>query len=277
MRFAWNYYAYTERERLSSPVRLVLPYVVHRVRRWDEITANRVDHYVANSHEVERRIRKYYRRNASIIFPPVETRRFHVTGEDDGYFVIISRLLAYKRVDIAVEAANRLRIPLKIIGTGRDEKRLKEMAGPTVELLGRLPDDEVVECLQRSRGLIFPGREDFGIVPVEAMACGKPVIAYGQGGALDTVIDGVTGTLFDQQTPDSLMEAIRELDTSEFDPYTIRQHAETFDVSVFRLKMRTFIEEKYDEHKAKYRVPSPSTLQEGLAPVDYKAAEAKLV
>ncbi|MBI2841767.1 MAG: glycosyltransferase [Armatimonadetes bacterium] len=267
MRFAWDYHAYIERERFSAPVRFVLPYVVHRVRRWDEITANRVDHYIANSHEVERRIRKYYRRNARVISPPAETHRFRVTEQDDGYFVIISRLLAYKRLDIAIEAANMLHVPLKIVGTGRDEKRLKSLAGPTVEFVGRLVDGELVDCLQRSRALIFPGREDFGIVPVEAMACGKPVIAYGRGGALDTVIDGVTGVLFDDQTPDSLAEAIRLFRPDDFDPYTIRRHAEAFDVSVFHRKMMDFIEEMHDQHRTSYGAIEPARLEEGLARV----------
>jgi len=276
MRFAWQYFSYIERERLSAPVRLILPYIVHRVRRWDEITVNRVDHYVANSREVERRIRKYYRRNSTVICPPVETNRFRVTEEDDGSFVIMSRLLAYKRVDVAIQAANMLRFPLKIIGAGRDEKRLKEMAGPTVEFLGRLSDADVQTCLQRCRALIFPGLEDFGIVPVEAMACGKPIIAYGRGGALDTVIDGVTGLFFAEQTAESLVKAIDAFRPDEFDPYQIRKHAETFDVSVFRRKMKQFIEEKYEQHQANYGLPQPAMLQEGLAPLDYEV-EPKLV
>lgn len=273
MRFAWQYFTYIERERLSAPVRMILPYVVHRVRRWDEITSNRVDHYVANSHEVERRIRKFYRRNSAVIYPPVETGRFQVTGQDDGFFLIISRLLAYKRVDIAIQAANKLKIPLKIVGNGRDEKRLKKLAGPTVEFMGRLPDHEVVDCMQRCRALIFPGLEDFGIVPVEAMACGKPVIAYGRGGALDTVIDEVTGVFFNEQTPDSLAEAIVSFRPDDYDPHHVRQHAEAFDVSVFRHQMRAFIEEKYDQHRNQYGMPIPGQLQDGLAPVESRSSK----
>lgn len=269
MRFAWQYYSYIERERLNNFIRAILPYVVHRVRRWDEITVNRVDHYVSNSHEVERRIRKYYRRNSTVICPPAETHRFRVTEQDDGYFVIMSRLLPYKKIDIAVQAANMLKVPLKIIGIGRDEERLKEMAGPTVEFLGRLSDDDVVDCLQRSRALIFPGLEDFGIVPVEAMACGKPVIAYCRGGALDTVIDGVSGMFFREQTPQALADVMSVFRVADYNPYTIRQHAETFDVSVFRRKMRSFIEEKLEQQRGQYGMPSPADLEEGLAPIKY--------
>ncbi|MEN6520004.1 MAG: glycosyltransferase [Armatimonadota bacterium] len=269
MRFAWQYHSYIERERLNRLVQSILPYVVHRVRRWDEITVNRVDHFVSNSHEVERRIRKYYRRNSTVICPPVETKKFRVTGQDEGYFVIISRLLPYKKIDIAIQAANMLKFPLKIIGVGRDEERLKGMAGPTVEFTGRLSDAEVVDCLQRSRALIFPGLEDFGIVPVEAMACGKPVIAYGRGGALDTVIDGVTGKFFRDQTPEALTDAISSFGAADYDPYTIRQHAETFDVSVFRRRMSAFIEEMLEQQRGQYGMLKPAELEEGLAPVEY--------
>jgi glycosyltransferase involved in cell wall biosynthesis len=184
----------------------------------------------------------------------------------------MSRLLAYKRVDVAIEAANRLRIPLKIIGDGRDEKRLKEMAGPTVEFLGRLGDRDVVDCLQRSRALVFPGLEDFGIVPVEAMACGKPVIAYGRGGALDTVIDGVTGVFFDEPTAESLGAAISSFDPADYDPHQIRKHAETFDVEVFKRRMRDYIEEKLDQHRGHYNMLNRSGLQEGLATIEHEIA-----
>ena len=267
MRFAWQYYSYIQRERLSASLRLVLPYIVHRIRRWDEITANRVDHYVANSREVERRIRKYYKRNATVICPPVETDRFKVTTQDDGYFVIISRLLAYKRVDLAIEAANKLKVPLKIIGTGRDEKRLKELAGPTVDFVGRLSDDDVVDCLQRSRALIFTGLEEFCIVPVEAMACGKPVIAYGRGGALDTVAEGISGVFFEEQTVESLARAMESFNPDDYNPYRIRRHAETFDVTVFNRKMMMFIKDKLEQHKDQYGLHEPAMLQEGLAPI----------
>ncbi len=271
MRFAWQYFSYVKREKFNSLARLVLPYVVHRIRKWDEIAANRVDHYLANSREVERRIRKYYRRNATVICPPVETHRFKVSEQDDGYFVIMSRLLAYKRVDVAIETANKLKVPLKIIGSGRDEQRLKSLAGSTVEFLGRLSDNEVVDCLGRSRALIFPGLEDFGIVPLEAMACGKPVIAYGRGGALDSVLDGVTGMFFGEQTVESLAKAIESFDPTDYNPHRIREHAETFDVEVFKQKMDSYIRTKLAQHKEQYGVHSPTDYSEGLAPAGLEA------
>lgn len=245
MRFVWNYHTYIEQEPFSRLTKIVLPYIIHRLRRWDEITANRVDFYIAISEEVRRRIRKYYRREATVIHPPIDASRFKVSVQDDGYFVVLSRLLPYKRIDIAIEAFNRLKLPLKIIGDGRDLERLKKMAGPTVEFLGRIPDDEMYKCLSACRALIFPGLEDFGLAPVEAMACGKPVIAFAGGGALETVNDGVTGVFFYEQTPEAVAEAVSRFDPDRFDPYEIRKHAELFDVSVFKKQISTFVREKF--------------------------------
>ncbi len=250
MRFAWNYHTYIEQEPLSRFVRFCLPYVIHRVRRWDEITSNRVDYFVAISNEIRRRIWKYYRRDSDIIHPPVDTSRFTVSEKDEGYFLILSRLLPYKRIDVAIEAFNRLRLPLKIVGNGRDSKRLKKNAGPTVEFLGHLPEKETKRCLRECRALVFPGLEDFGLTPVEAMACGKPVVAFAAGGALETVVDGVTGKFFHEQTPESLAHAVTDLDPSTFDPYMIRSHAEMFDVSVFKSQILSFVTDQYREYRS---------------------------
>lgn len=250
MRFAWNYHTYIEQEPLSRFVKLCLPYIVHRVRRWDEITSNRVDYFVAISNEIKRRIWKYYRRDSDIIHPPVDTSKFTLSEKDEGYFLILSRLLPYKRIDIAIEAFNRLRLPLKIVGDGRDSKRLKKNAGPTVEFLGHLPEKETKRCLRECRALVFPGLEDFGLTPVEAMACGKPVVAFAAGGALETVVDGVTGKLFHEQTPESLAHAVTDLDPSAFDPYRIRSHAELFDVSMFKSQIRNYVTDKYHEYRS---------------------------
>lgn len=249
MRFAWNYHTYIEQEPLSRLVKICLPYVIHRVRRWDEITSNRVDYFVAISNEIRRRIWKYYRRDSDIIHPPVDTSKFTLSEKDEGYYLILSRLLPYKRIDIAIEAFNRLRLPLKIVGNGRDLKRLKKNAGPTVEFLGRLSESEMKRCLSECRALVFPGFEDFGLAPVEAMACGKPVIAYAGGGALETVIDGVTGKLFFEQSPESLARTVANLDLSAFDPRKIRLHAESFDVTLFKSQIRSYVTEKYQEYR----------------------------
>jgi len=254
MRFVWDYHTYIEQEPISRLTKLCLPYVIHRLRRWDEITANRVDHFIAISGEIRRRIRKYYRRDAIIIHPPVHTEKFKVSNNDEGYFLILSRLLPYKRIDIAIEAFNYLRLPLKIMGTGRDLPRLQKMAGPTIEFLGRLPDEEMHRCLQGCRALVFPGLEDFGLAPIEAMACGKPVIAYAGGGALETVREGVTGCFFYEQNPDSLIGALASFDPDKFDPWNIRRHAELFDVSVFKEQIQRFIREAYQAHRSSSRL-----------------------
>lgn len=245
MRFVWNYHTYIEQEPFSRLTKICLPYIIHRLRRWDEITANRVDYYIAISEEVRRRIRKYYRRDAVIIHPPVDTSKFEVSTQDDGYFLILSRLLPYKRIDIAIQAFNELKLPLKIVGSGRDMGRLQKMAGPTIEFLGRLCDSDMHECLARCRALVFPGLEDFGLAPVEAMSCGKPVIAYAGGGALETVVEGETGLFFYEQTPEAVKNAVEQFDADRFDPYKIRQHAEQFDVSVFKMQISTYVREKF--------------------------------
>ena len=256
MRFVWNYHAYIEQEPFSRFTKLCVPYVIHRLRRWDEITANRVDEYIANSSETKRRIEKYYRRDSTIIHPPVDTSRFKVGDRDDGYYLILSRLLPYKRIDIAIEAFNSLRLPLKIVGNGRDLDRLQKMAGPTIEFLGRLPDEEMQRCLRNCRALIFPGLEDFGLAPIEAMACGKPVIAFAAGGALETVREGVSGMFFYKQTPADVANAVSKFDVDRYDPQAIRRHAKLFDVSVFKQEILRFVTDKYNEYQSLPLLPS---------------------
>jgi glycosyltransferase involved in cell wall biosynthesis len=260
MRFAWNYHMYIEQEPFSRLIRACLPYVIHRLRRWDVITANRVDHFIAISEEIRQRIRKYYRRESEIIHPPVDTGKFKVSEADGGYFLVISRLMPYKRIDIVIQAFNELGLRLRIVGNGRDKKRLQDMSGPTIEFLGRLSDDEMQRCLGECRALIFPGFEDFGLVPVEAMACGKPVIAFGAAGALETVLEDKTGSLFFEQTPEAVMDVVRRFDPSRFDPYKLRRHAEQFDTSVFKERIASFVRERFDEHRTSTMLPSDERL-----------------
>ncbi len=258
MRFVWNYHTYIEQEPFSRLTRSVLPYVIHQLRRWDEITTNRVDHFIANSSEIDKRIRKYYRRPSTIIHSPVDMSRFSVGERDGGYYLIVSRMLPYKRIDIAIQACNKLRVPLKVVGNGRDMERLKGMAGPTVEMLGRVSDEERLKLLRECKALLFPGTEDFGLVPVEAMACGKPVIAYAGGGALDTVRVGVSGVFFNEQTPESLADAIMDFDSTRFDPQAIREHAELFDVNVFKEQILSFVRQKCSEYS---KPPVPENVE----------------
>lgn len=248
-RYVWDYGHYARREGIGPLASLLLQPFLHRLRQWDRLAADRVDHFVAISGEVQRRIRKYYRRHSTVIYPPVETARFEPSPDCDDYFLIVSRLVPYKRIDLAVQAFNELGWPLKIAGSGRDRKALEQLAGPNVEFLGRVSDQALQTLMQHCRALIFPGHEDFGITPLEANAAGRPVIAYRTGGALDTVIEGVTGLFFDEPTPESLADAVRRLDETTFDAETVRQHALRFDKAVFEREMTRFVERKYAEHQ----------------------------
>jgi glycosyltransferase involved in cell wall biosynthesis len=253
MRWCWNYDEYVEREQLGKIARRVLPFYITKLRIWDQTSAMRVDHFIANSPVVAGRIRKYYQRDAVVIPPPVEVSRFPFgpATEPQDYFLIVSRLIPYKRIDLAIEACNCLQLPLKIIGGGRDLQRLKRLAGPTIQFMGWLSDEEVLYYYAHCRALLFPGEEDFGITPLEAQACGRPVIAYGSGGARTSVIDGVTGTFFHEQTVDSLATVLASFNEHSYDLQTIRNHALEFDMPRFRRRILQFIEAKMSEGKPK--------------------------
>jgi glycosyltransferase involved in cell wall biosynthesis len=252
MRWCWNYDEYIEREGLGRLPRAVLPFIISGLRVWDQTTAMRVDHFIANSPVVAERIAKYYRRESVVIPPPVEASRFlfDPAAQTEDYYLIVSRLMPYKRIDLAIQACNALNLPLVIIGGGRDEARLRRLAGPTIRFMGRLSDDEVLHYYAHCRALILPGEEDFGITPLEAQASGRPVIAYGAGGALASVVDGVTGKFFDAQTPESLSSALTTFDERDYDPQTIRNHALEFDKPRFHRRMLQFIEAKMSVGKA---------------------------
>ena len=248
MRWAWNYEEYVERERLGATARLLLPPFITWLRQWDYATAARVDYFVANSPTVAARIAKYYRREAVFIPPPVDTSHFYEAPQHEDYFLIVSRLVPYKRIDLAVKAFTMLELPLRIVGEGRDERRLRRMAGKNIRFLGHLSDDEMRSQMARCRALVFPGEEDFGITPVEAQASGRPVIAYGAGGALATVVEGSTGLFFNQQTPESLAEVVTSFRDEYFDPHAIRRHAEEFDTQRFLRRFSQFVEAKIATH-----------------------------
>ncbi|MBC8140556.1 MAG: glycosyltransferase [Armatimonadetes bacterium] len=241
-RFAWRFHEYMAQGGYSPMMRRIMSLVIHNLRTWDYQAAHaRVDHFVANSYNVAKRIRKYYNRASTVIHPPVRTERFTPVAEPTGdYFLVVSRFLSYKRVDLAIAACNLLNVPLKVVGSGPDEKRLRAMAGAKTEFLGRLPDSDVIGLMANCRAFLFPGEEDFGIAPVEAMAAGRPVVAYGHGGALETVIPGETGLFFADPTPESLAQCLRNMDTFGADTARIRRHAETFDTRLFQQKIRRF-------------------------------------
>jgi len=246
-RYVWDFEAYAAREALPGAVKVALRPVIAALRGWDYRAAQRVDHFVAISSEIQERIRRYYDREAIVIHPPVDTGRFEPARECEEYYLIVSRLIPYKRIDLAIRAFNELERPLLIAGDGRDRDTLERMAGPTVTFLGYVPDEELPQLFARSRAYILPGMEDFCIAPVQAQAAGRPVIAYGGGGALDTVIEGETGTFFREQTPEALVDAVRAFDPDTVDPEACCANAVRFDVSVFRQRLSQFIQEQMVE------------------------------
>jgi glycosyltransferase involved in cell wall biosynthesis len=243
-RYVWGFEAYAAREGLSPAVRLLLRPLLARLRRWDLRAARRVDHFIAISSEIQGRIARFYERESVIIYPPVDLRRFAPAPDPDDYFLSLGRLIPYKRVDLAVKACDQLHLPLYVGGAGRDRERLEGMAGPRVKFLGRVPEADLPNVLARCRAFIFPGLEDFGITPVQALAAGRPVIAYAGGGALDIVQDGVNGVLFHEQTEAALCQALERFSTMRFEAQLIRRTAERFDTAVFKEKLTAFIAEK---------------------------------
>ena len=243
MRYVWNMF-HDYRERTSLINRIVMPAASHYIRNWDAISANRVHEFVANSATVARRIETYYRRSSVVIYPPVDTKAFEIVPDQEigDYYLMVGELVRYKRPELAVEAFNRLQKPLVVLGGGEMLRELRSMAGPTVKILGPQPFSVLKHHYARCQALIFPGEEDFGIVPVEAMASGRPVIAFAKGGATETVQDGVTGTFFRDQSVDSIIDAIERSRQIAFDPATIAARAEEFSVDRFSRAMAQFID-----------------------------------
>lgn len=234
-RYLWD----RQRDYLRVPLTRTVSAPVSRwLRAVDLAAARRVDEFVAISNTVADRVRRAYSREASVVYPPVDTDRFQPSGRPpEDFLLVVSRLVPYKRADLAIVACNKLRRRLLIVGNGPERRRLERIAGPTVEFLGSRSDREVAALLASCRAFIFPGFEDFGIAPVEAQAAGRPVVAFGAGGASETVIDGVTGVFFREQTAESLLEAIERLPTSPIDPGECRRNALRFSVEVFRNAM----------------------------------------
>lgn len=247
-RYCWMLPHYLERERVGGLARRVLPVVVSALRLWDAVASQRVDHFIGISQAIAARIRKFYRREAEVIYPPVETTKFAPSSEVGDFFLVVSRLIPYKRVDLAVRAFNLLEKPLWIVGDGRDRAALERIAGPTIRFLGRLPAGDVERLFAECRALIFPGEEDFGITPVEAQAAGRPVVAFGAGGALETVLDGQTGVFFGEPRAEALADAVERLERIPFDPDHAVRWARTFDTTVFRQRLTQSIARAIERH-----------------------------
>ena len=245
MRFAWSAADYTRRERLNPATRAALAPVLRALQRWDVRGTRHVDRLIANSAVVADRIRRFYGRDATVIHPPVRTNIAPAVGEPDDFYLVLTRLVPYKRLDIVVEAFNRLGLPLRIAGSGRDRAALEALAGPNITFLGAVSEAEKDRLYAGCRATIFPAEDDFGIAQVEAQAAGRPVLALRAGGALETVRDGVTGVFFNQQTPEAIVAAVRRRETMTFDADAIRAHAQGFDAAVFRRAIASFVAEAY--------------------------------
>ena len=245
-RYVWQLDVYIAREGLGKLADLALRPLVAALKRWDYAAAQRVDHFIAISSEIQQRIKTYYNRDSVIIYPPVNTSRFQPASTHADYYLIVSRLIPYKRIDLAIQAANRLGVSLKIGGKGRDLERLQALAGPTIEFLGYVPEDDLPDLMAHCKAFLFPGLEDFGITPVQAQAAGRPVIAFGGGGALDTVIPGQTGEHFHEMTVDALATVMADFDSSRYDPARMRQHAQRFDTGVFHNQIETYVTQAWD-------------------------------
>lgn len=233
MRYAWGLDDYLRGSSYPPLAQVAARLIRPGLAAWDRITSRRPDVLVATSKTVRGRIRRLWRRDARVIYPPVDIDEFPISARDDGFLLVASRLLAYRRLDLAVEAATKLGRDLVVVGNGPERGRLESIAGPSVRFTGHLPRAELVDLFSRCHAYVLPGEEDFGIAPVEAMSCGKPVVALGRGGATETVIDGVTGVLFRDQSSGSLADAIERLDSLSIDHNAIREQAQRFDRQVF--------------------------------------------
>ena len=240
-RWLWRQNDYLSRENFGRLKQKALAILLTGLKKWDERAARRPDYFIANSQVVAERIRDVYRREAVVIPPPIDVNRFSVGEKQEEHYLVLSRLAAYKRIDLAIEACTRLNRPLVVIGDGPDRGRLEKLAGKSVKFLGRQPDEVVQKYAQTCRALLFPGEEDFGMAPLEINAAGRPVIAFRAGGATETVLEGETGILFDEATVESLADAIVEFEPMSWNSASIRRHAESYDTSVFATRFYDFL------------------------------------
>lgn len=256
MRYIWNMY-HDYRDSAGLLTRMMMPPLSHYLRMWDVASSARVDSFVANSTTVAERIYRYYGADAAVIHPPVDTEAFAIAAPSEigDYYLMAGELVSYKRPDLAVRAFNEMKLKLVVIGGGEMLDKIRSLAGPTVTVMGSQPFEVLKQHYARCRALIFPGEEDFGIVPVEAMASGRPVVAFGKGGATETVVEGVTGTFFADQSSDAIISAVKRVSELQVDPLRIAEHARQFSRDKFLQSMRKHIDDAFRQRQSRNRRP----------------------
>ena len=266
MRQAWELYFQYKQSYSRFISKFIYPFVFNYLRIWDKVSADRVDKYIANSGVVQKRIAKFYRRDSVVVYPPVEIGNIKPSYQQGDYYICISRLVPYKKIDLAVRAFNELGRRLVIVGTGPQLKYLKKIARENIQFVGFVPEERKVELLRGARALVFPGEEDFGITPVEAQAAGKPVIAYGKGGVTETVIDGLTGVFFHEQTEKALIDAVVKFEQMEFDPNIAVENAHRFGVQNFIAEFTRVVMDAVEEFFGSEYIPKLiSAMNPGVA------------
>jgi glycosyltransferase involved in cell wall biosynthesis len=241
MRWVWRYDDYSERAGFGMLSRRLLPLLLSVLKRWDLRAARQPDYFIANSQAVAKRIKTFYGRDSIVIPPPIDVTRFQPDTVQGDYYLVLSRLVPYKRIDLAVEACTKLNRKLWVVGDGPNRARLEKIAGPSIRFLGRQSDEAVARYAARCRALLFPGEEDFGMTPLEVNAAGRPVIAFRAGGALETVVEGRTGLFFDQPDAASLMQVIKDFESCNWNTQELRAHAAKFDRAVFARRLIDFL------------------------------------
>lgn len=245
-RYLWSdTHSYIKELPYNWLVKRAMPLILNRLRSWDRLAADRVDKFIANSATVRQRIKKYYGKESDIIHPPVETKKFYISPRIENYYLAGGRVVPYKRFDLIVQAFNRLGVPLKIFGEGRELDKLKTVAKKNIQFLGKVSDKEMIELYSKCVAYLHPQEEDFGITAVEAMASGRPVIAYGSGGAMETVVPGLTGEFFDEQIWEELGDKIIRFQPEKYNSQKIKEHAEQFNIDNFKSKVKSYVNEAW--------------------------------
>ncbi len=251
MRYVWDHsHSYQNQFRSFLPLKFLYKPLLHRIRLWDRLASERVDRFLTNSNTVAARIQKYYHKDSTVISPPVDLSFFSPGDQKGDAYLAVGRLIPYKRFDLVVEACKKLKRPLRIVGEGPELSRLKKLAGKNVVFLGKISDEELRKEYQNAKALLFPQLEDLGIVPLEAMACGTPVLAYGKGGASETVKENVSGLFFHEQTAESITQTMRKFEKAKWNEAEIVESVSSFSKARFRSELRHFLEKAWKEHQS---------------------------